>query len=790
MRATHATSVGLQEAHAGFFARLMAKLRAARGNSELDLASYRLLVASLFTSPTSIVVSNMVGTGVPYFCWYVTGEPLFFAFTVVAALTIALRFMTVTRYCSMDHANDTLAEVKQWDREYFIGATLFSTILGANCFSALVFTENQAAHIITVVSAIAFASGYVARNSGRPFFVVIQLMCFSLPMAIGLFMSGEPYLPGIGAFILLYIVTNVSIIFSINRNHLALAAAYKTSEQLAETLRRKNMTLDSALNSMTHGLTTFDADLRVEVSNFCFRELYGLSQDDVRAGSALEQITLRMVNERRISSDAARDIGSVCERVLRFRQPAVIEFLTASQQTFVVSVEPIQDGGILMLTEDATVRKATAAQIEHMAHYDSLTGLANRFTLGTALNDACSEARGDLHLSVLYIDLDNFKQINDSLGHDSGDKLLVQTAQRLQRIAGRDDLVARFGGDEFVLLHFAPDVEAATAMGRQIVEAMTLPFNINGLTMYVTTSVGVAFAPEHGSNPADVLRAADIALYAAKARGRNTVISFEPSMDEELRRRREIENDLREACQKGSLFLHYQPIVQLPSQRIATCEALMRWQHPVKGMIPPGVFIPIAEQTGLIVQMGEWAIRRACMDAATWPEDVSVAVNVSAFQFKDTARLIETVKDALLMSRLAPSRLEIEVTESLLIEDQKATLEAIRALRRIGVKFSLDDFGVGYSSLAYLAQYPFSKVKIDRTFAKDITTSGPSRSIVETVCRLARDLGLSVVVEGIETEEQQREVEHLGIEQAQGYLFGKPAAADVLMPRFRRSAAA
>jgi predicted signal transduction protein with EAL and GGDEF domain len=308
------------------------------------------------------------------------------------------------------------------------------------------------------------------------------------------------------------------------------------------------------------------------------------------------------------------------------------------------------------------------------------------------------------------------------------------------------------------------------------------------MTMYVTTSVGVAVAPEHGSEPADVLRASDIALYAAKSAGRNTVALFDPSMAEALYRRREIENDLREACQTGRLFLQYQPIVSLATGEVMACEALMRWKHPTKGMVAPDVFIPVAEQTGLIADMGNWAIRQACMDAMEWPAHISVSVNVSAFQFKDTKRLIDAVKDALLISRLAPSRLELEVTESLLIEDQKTTLNAIRALRRIGVRFALDDFGTGYSSLAYLARYPFSKVKIDRTFARHVTTSGPSRSIIEVVCQLAQRLGLRVVVEGIETEEQKAEIQKLGAEHAQGYLFGRPELAESLMVRLRQAA--
>jgi diguanylate cyclase (GGDEF)-like protein len=465
-----------------------------------------------------------------------------------------------------------------------------------------------------------------------------------------------------------------------------------------------------------------------------------------------------------------------------------MELNTERAQVFVVSIELTGDNGILMTTEDATVRKATAAQLERMARYDGLTGLANRFTFGRALAQACASIDGKSQIAVLYIDLDNFKNINDSLGHEAGDKLLIRSAERLRSIAGPRDLVARFGGDEFVWLHFGDGVESAAAKGTHVIDAMSTPFEIQGMTIYVTTSVGVALVPQDADNPADVLRAADIALYAAKAAGRNTVVSFESSMEDKLRHRREIENDLREAVQKQLLFLHYQPIVELPSGRVTGCEALMRWEHPTKGMISPMIFIPVAEQTGLIAQMGDWAIHQACIDAVNWPGRASVAVNVSAFQFKDPARLIRSVKDALNTSGLGPGRLELEVTESLLIEDQQTTLETIRTIRRMGVCFSLDDFGVGYSSLAYLAQYPFSKVKIDRTFAKDITTNGPSRSIIETVCRLARDLGLNVVVEGIETEEQQREAEKLGIQYAQGYLFGKPAPAAIQIPRMTQAA--
>jgi diguanylate cyclase (GGDEF)-like protein len=502
----------------------------------------------------------------------------------------------------------------------------------------------------------------------------------------------------------------------------------------------------------------------------------------------MPEVLTHLVGAGAISEHDAGRLAQIGERSLVLSEPGRIEFTTRDQRIFVVAVEPTQDGGILMTTEDATVRRQIAAQFERMARYDGLTGLANRFTLNRALQSACAQGDHDRCAVVLYIDVDNFKTINDSLGHEAGDKLLVMIAETLRGLAGPADTVARFGGDEFIWLSFADSVAEAIEDGKRVVEAVAKPFEIDGATTYVTISVGVALIPEHGKTPADILRAADIALYAAKTAGRNTAAIFEPSMEDGLRARRELENDLRHACRTHALSLHYQTIVDLRSGDVVACEALMRWNHPTKGMISPAEFIPVAEQTGLIAAMGDWAIEQACRDAANWPKDVAVAVNVSAFQFKDPERLIRAVKHALAISGLSPKRLELEVTESLLIEDRTLTLKTIQTLRRLGVKFSLDDFGVGYSSLAYLAQYPFSKVKIDRSFAKDITTNGPSRSIIETVRRLAHDLGLIVVVEGIETEAQQQEAKKLDIELAQGYLFGRPAPADVQIARITKAA--
>ena len=748
-----------------------------------DPEHYRVLVHSLFSSPTSIILSNVVGTAISLFCWKSSGHWVFLPVFWLTAGIVALRIATVARYhASVRRRPQTDQEIKAWDREFFIGATAFSAVLGMMSFIALAMTDDIPCHIITIVTAIAFSAGYVARNAGRPVFVIIQLLAFCVPMCIGLTETDHPFYSVISLFIAFFIITNISIAFSLNRNLLELAAARKRSETLATSLRSKNVTLDSALNSMTHGLVMFSGDLELELSNLRFQDMYRVSPEDLTPGTFLTSLLDHLIAAQVLSPSAARDLGEVSRRALRSGQASKIEILTEKDQVFIVQAEVTSDGGILMVTEDATERKAAAAQIERMAHTDNLTGLPNRFRFNQVLRRACNEAEGGgSTFAVFYIDLDNFKTVNDSLGHEAGDDLLVQVSQRLQTILAQGELVARFGGDEFLLLSRPQHPEAAAGTGRRVLEAMAAPFDLSGRTVVATTSVGVALVPEHGRAPSDVLRAADMALYAAKAAGRNTFVVFQPEIARNLSTRRELESDLREACRTGKLFLNYQPIVNLKSLRPVSYEALMRWEHPTRGLVPPSDFIPIAEQTGLIVEMGEWAIRRACMDARDWPADISVAVNVSAFQFKNTAGLIGAVKDALLISRLPPNRLELEVTESLLIEDQDASLEAIRALHRIGVRFSLDDFGIGYSSLAYLARYPFSKVKIDRTFAQHVTSNGPSRSIIEVVCQLADRLGMRVVVEGIETEQQKREIERIGAEQAQGYLFGRPQPVDKMI---------
>jgi diguanylate cyclase (GGDEF)-like protein len=755
-----------------------------------DLPGYRLLVSSLFSSPASIVPGGIAGILTPYLCWLSTGMSLFMTLTVLVGLVVVIRLITVVSYRRRDHSEDSFAETRRWDREYFLGATVFSAVLGYSCYVALAQTDDPAAHITSVASTIALASGYVSRNAGRPKFVAVQLLTFCVPMAFGLIQAHNVYYQYIGYFAFLYVIANIAITNSLHRNLLALSDATKQSKALATALHSQNLTLDAALNTMIHGLAMFDRDLKLAVSNAPHQSLYGIPETLALPGTPLTAIARFLIERQVVDGEQVRDMRAALAVVQETQATLTRELQTRSGRVLVISIAPAAEGGVLMVTEDATERKATEARIEQMARFDELTGLANRFEFNTQLAQAFARMdRTAEQFALLYLDLDGFKQVNDSLGHDIGDRVLTETANRLRAAIRTGDHLSRFGGDEFLLILPSADHAVVTAIAQRMIDAMSKVFLLDTKSVYITASIGIAMAPHDGADPADLLRHADTALYKAKAAGRNTLMFFNPAMAEEMLDRHEIEVDLRKACDEGALELYYQPIVDLKTQEIVSREALMRWRHPTRGMVPPGVFIPIAEQSGLIAAMGDWAVHQACKDAATWPGSIGVSVNISPLQFREPRRIIETVKQALLSSRLTSDRLTLEVTESLLIEDNKTTLAVIDELRSFGVRFALDDFGTGYSSLAYLSTYPFAHVKIDQSFTRNVTENEASKAIIEAVCQLARRLSMTVVVEGIETDQQRIAVQLLGAQRAQGYLFGRPEPMSSFSPDKNRHVA-
>jgi diguanylate cyclase (GGDEF)-like protein len=554
--------------------------------------------------------------------------------------------------------------------------------------------------------------------------------------------------------------------------------------QSEEELRAQNLRFDAALNNMSQALLMFDFSARLVISNHRYQEMYGLSPDLVKPGRPLREL----LECRRDSGTFSDDPDSYIENLLSvIAQGKTWGGLMELPDGRTISVlnHPLAGGGWVATHEDITERRRAEKQIAHMARHDALTDLPNRVLLSERLADALAELGRDRRLAVLYLDLDHFKGVNDSLGHQIGDELLKTVAARLRSCVREVDTVARVGGDEFAIIRTGIEQPNEAAMlARRICEAVREPCDLHGHAVIVETSIGVALAPGDGTDPDELMKNADMALYRAKADGRGTYRFFEPAMDARMKTRRTLELALRMALANGEFELHYQPLVNLDDRRITCCEALIRWRHPERGLIQPVEFIPIAEEIGLIVPLGEWVLRQACADAMQWPADIKVAVNLSPIQVMNQ-NLVAVIVGALAAAGLPASRLEVEITESVLMQNSEATLATLHRLRELGVKISMDDFGTGYSSLSYLRSFPFDKIKIDRSFISGLATGDDSVAIVLAISGLARHLGIATTAEGVETKQQLQQVKALGCSEMQGFLFSPPRRIEEVTQMFR-----
>ncbi|MET3583374.1 diguanylate cyclase (GGDEF)-like protein [Mesorhizobium robiniae] len=561
-----------------------------------------------------------------------------------------------------------------------------------------------------------------------------------------------------------------------------------TEQRRAEQeLKEQHRRFDAALANMSQGLLMFDADGRLIVRNGRFLELYRVTPADFPLGMShrdlLEQLVrLAVYTGIDIDNEISNTVASLQAGEMRSTDRHL-----GDGRTLLVVRRPMSGGGWVATFDDVTERRRVEERMTHLAHHDTLTNLPNRSMFRERLDRALGEATD---LAIFSLDLDRFKAVNDTWGHPAGDWLLKCVAERLQRcLRSETDVVARFGGDEFVIIQFntkragsksaspkdaSPKVASdAEKLAKRIVDTIGKPFRDKSRDMHVGISLGIALFPDDGRDADTLLKNADMALYRAKSEGRNVYRFFEPGMDAMVRARRALETDLDTALQQREFELDFQPIMNIASSEIVGAEALMRWRSPARGLVPPDDFIPVAEEIGLIVPLGEWALRKACTVAAGWPHGLRIAVNVSAVQIK-SGTFARSVISALAFSGVPADRLELEITETVLMDESETVLRTLRQLRDLGIRIALDDFGIGYSSLGYLHRFPVDKIKIDRSFIRDIDNRDTA-AIVRTVIGLGAQLGITVTAEGVETEEQLEFLRSEGCVEAQGYLIGVPS---------------
>jgi diguanylate cyclase (GGDEF)-like protein len=645
-----------------------------------------------------------------------------------------------------------------WDRGLVAVSVVLGTTLAAAAVNASLSNSRAGARLAPILLTLAIcglhftAMAAVSLYPGpgevaSPRTVDSHALALAVTVAISLIL-----LLGFGALWFERRLTRVTLAEAKQRAALAdqILQAAEEREALTAQLQREAAITNASLENMGQGLAVYDANDRLVTFNRVYGELYELPDRLLVVGAQLTSIR-EYLTFRGTFAD-----GFKFNREMRAALAAGggrVETELSDGRIVEVRVRPMPTGGWLSTHEDVTEARKTAGEIAYLASHDALTGLANRTTFASRLREALAET-GDPRLAVVMVDLDRFKEVNDTLGHPCGDQILRVTAERLRRLVGPVDVVTRLGGDEFaVIQRGVADEKAPTKLAEHIIEALDQPFEFEGHTIVVGASVGISLAPRDGSNDEELLKKSDLALYRAKEESRGSFRFFEPGMDSRLRERRDLEAELRTAVHEGQFEVHYQPLLDLRTGSISCFEALVRWNHPTRGVVQPTEFVSIAEETNLIIPIGEWVLRQACADASGWPAGVRVAVNLSPAQFK-RGDLIAMTMNALASAQLAPERLELEITETVLLHDEAWVRSVLDRLKGLGVRIALDDFGTGYSSLSYLRSFPFDKIKIDRSFVAEVAQRDDSRAIVQATIQLSEKLGMETTAEGVETAEQ------------------------------------
>jgi diguanylate cyclase (GGDEF)-like protein len=737
-------------------------------DQKLSLTIHAALIDSLFQTASTMLAGSLCNAFAAMMTALKTGNVWLWpcvAFLVVAG---SARAWDVRQYQRRKETM-TQEEVTKWELRYQFGAMFYASALGLWCFVCLLGSDDAVAHMIAITVTLGYMSGGSGRAYARPWIFHVQMLLAGGPLTIALAIYGSPYYFGVA-------ILNVVFFFALKHVSISLQQIFVRALVAKEREAAIASQFDTALNNMPHGLCMFRADGRLAVMNHRFGDMMSLPGDFVERGVSALDVVEACVKAGAISEVSGRIILSEIEDS-QARDIITTDPDTARNRALSWTFQPMAGGGAVVLLEDITERRNAEARISHLARFDELTALPNRVNFRDEIEGLLRARREADQLSaLLFIDLDQFKQVNDTLGHPCGDQLLCAVAGRLRDMLRPEDFVARFGGDEFVVFQQSiRSAEDAAILARRIVDHLSERYKIDNHLVEIGASVGIAMTSP-GISADTLIKNADMALYRAKADGRGTFCFFRDELAQTVEARRILELDLRKALANEEFELYYQPLVNLKSGKITTCEALLRWNHPTRGTVSPVDIIPVAEDMGLIVDLGRWILRKACMECMKWPEGVSVAVNFSPQQFHQRDMLGE-VRYALEVSGLPADRLEVEITESSLLRNTQLTHDVLSQLSAIGVRISLDDFGTGYSSLSYLHNLPLQKVKIDRSFLEGIDGDRPL-TLLRGVARLSTDLGMSVVVEGIETNEQLERISADGtVSEAQGYLFSRPVPA-------------
>ena len=675
---------------------------------------------------------------------------------IIAALGGAIVGLAITAMHFAGMMAMRLGAIVMFQRPYVIAAILVGAVCGALALFVVGRWQGIAGRL---AGGLLLAFAIIAMHfTGMTAVVLVPVLGAGIAPADAVFTPA----------LLAVAVAAISVLILLAGLTFALIDARTERRDLAEASRLRQIA-DSAFE----GLMIHRDGIILDV-NAAFTEMVGLPAEHVIGRSVLDFVAEHEAEhaKRRFAADGT----GIEECAFRAADGTVLPVEVLARE-----IEYAGKPARVVALRDISERKKAAEQLHYLAHHDPLTGLANRSLLRERIAAAISlAAKSGEALALLSLDLDRFKAVNDLHGHHAGDQVLVRVAARLRAAARGAEIIARLGGDEFIiLLSVEADAARASETAQRVVATLIEPFEIGTQFAQINTSIGITLYPQHGTTPDELLKNADTALYSAKRAGRGTARVFDPAMDAELQRRRHLEQDLRLAIRRRTLAIHFQPLFKNDGKTLAGFEALARWPHPEHGSISPADFIPLAEESGLIVPLGRLVLETACAEAASWPQPHRIAVNISPAQLR-AGNIVATVTDVLAKTGLSPTRLELEVTESLLIEDTEATLATLTALKALGLRIVLDDFGTGYSSLSYLRRFPFDKLKIDRSFIQGLDENDEAMAIVRAIVALANSLTLDVTAEGVETETQLRLLQQESSAEIQGYLLGRPAPADAL----------